>query len=158
MEEDEAQILEELEFIRSLTSSDFVALAAITETRHMADCGRPSWTHALGSLNNRYQHMIIKTGQGLAGLVLRLGRWVELDAAKTYENQSGGDCPIILAEQLRAAAVFPLVTRQTSTIIGLLYIGKRKTDRYEQEELRLVKESLQPLATLMEKRTADKVK
>ena len=144
MAEVDATILVELERLRRLTSSDFIALAPFNE-----HAGRVRWKYALGSRNERYQQMVIKSGQGLAGSVLRHGRWVKLDVSYPHAEQARRDCPVMLSEQLKSAAAFPIKNDSDnphSTIKGLLFIGKRTQHRYEQDEFLAVQESLPALA------------
>ncbi|WP_216651779.1 GAF domain-containing protein [Paenibacillus sp. NEAU-GSW1] len=107
------------------------------------------WKYAIGNSNNRYQHMVVKSGQGLAGAALRLGRWVKLDDTHPKLVQERRECPVMLAEQLQAAAVFPLVINDTSLMSGLLYIGKRTAIGYEEDEIRAAQESLRALMSSM---------
>ncbi|CAN7258578.1 hypothetical protein LJR153_001161 [Paenibacillus sp. LjRoot153] len=141
----DASILEELKLLRSLTSSDFIALAPLQE-----HAGRNCWKYVMGNSNDRYQQMVIKVGLGLAGSALRLGRWVKLDDMHPRINQERLNCPLMLAEQLQTAAAFPLVTNSSSQIKGLLFIGKREHPRFERNELLAVHDKIYTLASLLE--------
>ena len=55
MAEGDANIIEELEHLRSLTSSDFIALAPLNDHARLV-----RWKYALGSRNERYQQMVIR--------------------------------------------------------------------------------------------------
>lgn len=150
----DAIIIEELERLRSLTSSDFIALAPLHDKAE-----RIRWKYASGSRNERYQQMVIKSGQGLAGSVLRLGRWVKLDDSHPDSDQVRRSCPVLLAEQLQTAAVFPILTDSDNLLIkGLLFIGKRAQPRYAQAELLVVQEGLHTLAGYLKDNTGEIVK
>ncbi|KRE45939.1 GAF domain-containing protein [Paenibacillus sp. Soil724D2] len=150
----DAIIIEELERLRSLTSSDFIALAPLHDNAQ-----RIRWKYASGSRNERYRQMVIKSGQGLAGSVLRLGRWVKLDDSHPDSDQVRRSCPVLLAEQLQTAAVFPILTESDNLLIkGLLFIGKRAQPRYAQAELLAVQEVLPKLAWYLKEITGEKVK
>ncbi|NQX62977.1 GAF domain-containing protein [Paenibacillus qinlingensis] len=141
---DDATLLRELERLRSLTSCDFVAIAPLHE--HAA---RIRWQYVIGNSNHRYQQMVIKKGQGLAGSALRLGRCVKLDDTYPQHHQERLHCPLMLAEQLQAAAVFPLVPNASSQIKGLLFIGKREQTRFEHGELLAVQENIDTLVSYL---------
>lgn len=141
----DASILEELKLLRSLTSSDFITLAPL-----QGHAGRNCWKYVLGNSNDRYQQMVIKVGLGLAGSALRLGRWVKLDDTHPKISQERLNCPLMLAEQLKTAAVFPLVTNSSSQIKGLLFIGKREQTRYERYEFLAVQDKIYTLASYLE--------
>ncbi|MDD9266763.1 hypothetical protein ACFPES_06925 [Paenibacillus sp. GCM10023248] len=146
MADGDAEIIEELERLRSLTSSDFIALAPLNGN---VNAHNIRWKYAIGFRNKRYQQMVIKSGQGLAGSSLRLGRWVKVDDTHSDADAVRRSCPVILAEQLQTAAVFPILTdsdHPRSWIRGLLFIGKRAQLRYEQEEILAVQEKLHVLA------------
>ncbi|MCY9667039.1 GAF domain-containing protein [Paenibacillus alginolyticus] len=147
----DANIIEELERLRSLTSSDFIALAPLHDKAE-----RIRWRYASGSRNERYQQMVIKSGQGLAGSVLRLGRWVKLDDSHPDSDQVRRSCPVLLAEQLQTAAVFPILTDSDNLLIkGLLFIGKRTQPRYTEAELLVVQEGLPTLAWYLKENTGE---
>ncbi|NOU64605.1 GAF domain-containing protein [Paenibacillus sp. LMG 31461] len=141
---DDTTLLTELERLRSLTSCDFVAIAPLQE-----HTGRNRWQYVIGNSNDRYQQMVIKKGQGLAGTALRLGRWVKLDGSHPNRQQERLHCPLMLAEQLQAAAVFPLVPNASSQIKGLLFIGKREQTRFEHGELLAVQDTLNTLTSYL---------
>ena len=95
-------------------------------------------------------------GQGLAGSVLRLGRWVKFDDTHPRTDQAQRDCPVMLSEQLKAAAAFPIksdLSNTNSMIKGLIFIGKRTGQGYVQDDFLAVQESLRTLAGYLEENT-----
>lgn len=148
MADGKANIIEELERLRDLTSSDFVALAPFIE-----NTARMRWKYVVGNSNDRFQQMVIKIGQGLAGAALRLGRWVKIDDTHSRVVQERRECPVMLAEQLQSAVVFPLITPPNSKLRGLLFIGKRMKPRYEENEISAAQEVLEMLVLCMEENT-----
>nr|WP_275691007.1 GAF domain-containing protein [Paenibacillus aceris] len=134
--------------MRNLTSSDFIALAPLPD-----DTGRSYWKYAVGNRNDRYQQMVIKKvglGLGLAGAVLRLGRWAKLDDTNPRINQERLHCPVMLAERLQSAVAFPLVASSSQRIIGLLYIGKREQTGFDASEIEAVLERIHTVASFIE--------
>jgi nitrogen regulatory protein A len=140
-------LLEAMRLLLDLTSSDFIALAPFIDKAVPL-----RWKYALGNSNGRYQHMVIKTGQGLAGAALRLGRWVKLDGNHPRFDLQKSECPVMLAEQLRAAAVFPLIQAPNAGISGLLFIGRRTGNGYEEGEIRTIEKALGMLLSYLEEK------
>jgi nitrogen regulatory protein A len=140
-----ASLISELELLRSMTSSDFIALAPLPDNAEPI-----RWKYARGNSNNRYQQMVIKKSIGLAGTALRLGRWVKLDETNPRYRQEKSECPVMLAEQLQTAAVFPLTASPGSQMKGLLFIGKRVLAGYEPSELLAVQEKINALASYLQ--------
>jgi nitrogen regulatory protein A len=114
----------ELDQLRKVTSSDFSGIAWIDERDN-----RIRWLYASGNLNERYKKLALKPGRGLAGMVIKLGRPLVIDA-KTLEVEilrMQHDYPIMLVEQLRCFIAVP-ITIHIETL-GVLIIGHR-TERF----------------------------
>lgn len=131
----EASILHVLERLRSLTSSDFIAWAPVT-----GQLKSIRWKYALGSRNDRIQHMRIKKGYGLAGAAVKLERMITLDDTHSDADWLRQHCPVMLAEHLHTAAAIPV--KHSAVLTGLLYIGKRTPPGYREEELNEVSSML----------------
>ncbi|NEW04855.1 GAF domain-containing protein [Paenibacillus sp. SYP-B3998] len=145
------ELKEELERLRGLTSSDFIALAPFHEQDQ-----RFRWTYVTGNRNDRNQHMTIKVGQGLSGSVLRFGRWVKVDDTNPDAERARLECPLMLAEHLRAAAAFPIYVE--TVVKGILYIGKRSHTTFQQEEVEEITAAISKLAVGLAKRIHEHVK
>ncbi|MNQ90320.1 hypothetical protein D3C85_1056560 [compost metagenome] len=135
----------EMELLRSLTSCDFIAVAPLQDNK-----ASNGWIYALGNENERFQHMTIKIGVGLAGAALRYGREVKLDDTHPRMSQERLNCPVMLAEHLQTAAVFPIRDHDSPLIKGLLYIGKRQQARFDPDELLAVQDKINRIASLLE--------
>lgn len=144
----QVNIMDVLTRLRDMTSSDFVALAPFVDQP-----ARRRWMYILGNKNDRCQQMVIKMGEGLAGVALRLGRWVKLDAANPRAVEERRECPVMLAEQLQTAAAFPLIMGpSTSTgMKGLLFIGRRTDQSYEENDIKAILDNLERLVTYIER-------
>lgn len=141
----QVNIMDDLAQLRELTSSDFIALAPFVDQP-----AHRRWIYIVGNRSDRCQQMVIKMGQGLAGTALRLGRWVKLDVTNPRVVQERRECPVMLAEQLQTAAVFPLMNRHSSVMKGLLFIGRRSDHRYEEKDIKAILESLERLVICMD--------
>lgn len=138
-------LMEALQRLLRDTSSDFAALAPMETAKP-----RIQWAMACGNRNERYAHMVVKTGQGLAGEALRHGRWVKLDESDGDEASKRLRCPLMLAEQLLAAAVFPIPgSKESAQPLGLVYVGRRQSGRYSPSDMAAIEEKVRELACIL---------
>ncbi|MEW9701462.1 GAF domain-containing protein [Paenibacillus sp. SI8] len=136
------QLMQALEGLRALTSSDFAALARLHDPQQ-----RFRWTYVTGNQNDRNKHMTIKVGQGLSGSVLRFGRWAKLDDGSSDRDWARLECPLMLAEQLKTAAAFPIYLE--SAITGILFLGKRTQSVYQPDEIDHAQEAIPTFAMFL---------
>jgi nitrogen regulatory protein A len=107
-----------LQALRTEAGSDVAALA------WRDDAGRGiRWISASGNRNERYKHMLLKPGRGLTGIVFRIGQPVLFDSAVPEYQVMRHEYPIILSEQLQAAALLPV--KIGSETCGVLLLGSR---------------------------------
>ncbi|MGG1517843.1 hypothetical protein ABE504_20675 [Paenibacillus oryzisoli] len=138
-------LMEALQSVQRAAASDFAALAPITG-------GQPriQWKMAAGNRNERYAHMVVKAGQGLAGEVLRHGKWAKLDEGGALAAGQLLRCPLMLAEQLLAAAVFPIPDPGGSAQpLGLVYVGRRQADSYTPNDVAKIEAILPEFACIL---------
>ncbi|UJF33844.1 GAF domain-containing protein [Paenibacillus hexagrammi] len=145
MANNQAELTDYLDQLRRLSSSDFAALASFIDP-----LSPKRWNYAWGNTNERYLQMMIKPGQGLGGTALRTCRWVKLDDTTSNAAKARGECPLMLAERLQAAAAFPIKEEGSLEILGLLYIGKRNHSRYEDNETKPIQENIGKLLRYMQ--------
>ncbi|MCZ8518181.1 MULTISPECIES: GAF domain-containing protein [Paenibacillus] len=117
------KIQELFDRLRTETGSDFVGIA-VTDGSHRQ--GR--WIGASGSQNDRYRHMVLKPGRGLAGTALLTARSVTGRAGSRQRASGDADCPLMLAEGLSSAAAVPI--RHLGRMLGVLYVGMRQEHEY----------------------------
>jgi nitrogen regulatory protein A len=122
-------VMEELERIRGLTFCD---LAALAWAEHAGN--RMKWVSASGHLNDRYKKMIVKPGQGVSGMAIRLGRPFIMDDTPAHSDRLSTECPMMLAEQLVSALAIPL-SKGKGDIRGILLLGKRKDACFSKDSL-----------------------
>jgi len=129
---DDHHIKSELELLSKHISSDLAAIALIDQDN------RIRWRYMYGNMNDRYRHMVMKPGFGLAGQVFRFGRTVIVDPMHVYTEKIRDQLPIMLSEQLLVAFAVPLNLDQR--IIGVLLVGDRQEKSYNIEEVRHVEQ------------------
>jgi nitrogen regulatory protein A len=127
------EIQDELDSLCKITTSDFSGLAWIDQHD-----SRIRWLYASGNSNERFKRLALKSGRGLAGLVLKLGRPIIVDAGMTELELSRVqyDYPIMLVEHLLAAIAVPITIHDETR--GVLLIGNRSDRYYEENDLHLI--------------------
>jgi nitrogen regulatory protein A len=137
------EIQYELDQLRSVTSSDFSGLAWIEHHD-----SRIRWLYASGNSNERYKKLALKPGRGLAGLVIKLGRNVIVDAAMQNLERLRQDYSIMLVEQLLSVIAVPITIRFETC--GVLLIGERTERFYEKNDLYLITNLADRIALLLQ--------
>jgi nitrogen regulatory protein A len=127
------EIQDELDSLCKITTSDFSGLAWIDQHD-----SRIRWLYASGNSSERYKRLALKSGRGLAGLVLKLGRPIIIDAGTTVLELARiqYDYPIMLVEHLHTAIAIPICLNNETR--GVLLIGNRTDRLYEENDLQLV--------------------
>ncbi|WP_210470602.1 GAF domain-containing protein [Sporosarcina sp. 6E9] len=120
----------EIEKIKEAFNFDLVALALV----HPSD-GRftSRWEYVTGNKSNRYKRIILQTGKGVAGVVLKTGKPLLMSDVKTLISE--GDMfnyPIIVAEELTSFGAIPLY--KYNRVKGVLLVAFRD-DNVLSEEL-----------------------
>lgn len=138
-------IQNELDSLCKLTASDFSGLAWINQQD-----SRIRWLYASGNSNERYKRLAQKPGRGLAGLVLKLGRPIIIDASMTDSELSRiqHNYPIMLVEQLHAALAVPITLHDETG--GVLLIGNRTERYYEENDLQIVSNLIKRFESLLQ--------
>ncbi|TMV48098.1 GAF domain-containing protein [Paenibacillus mesophilus] len=127
-----AEMVKRLELLRERTLSDFAAVAA---TGHDAD-RMIRWICGSGNANERFMHMKEKAGMGIAGWVVRHGRPLVIRGTEPDAEKRRRDYPIMLAENLLAAAAIPI--RSGAAVAGVLLVGSRTARDYTSADLALL--------------------
>lgn len=112
---------EELNYIRNHYGVDFVGLAMTSEG---SDHFHIKWQYVSGNLNHRYQNIVLRSGKGIAGVVIKSGKPIEVhDLTETpYYNQAF-NYPIVQSEQLTSLLAIPLWKK--FRVCGVLLLGQR---------------------------------
>ncbi|MFF2480199.1 GAF domain-containing protein [Paenibacillus sp. NPDC058071] len=118
------------------------------------DGRRLAWIWTRGSVSGRTLHMAQLKGKGLANVALRSGSLIYCDRslAETERERLRNEDPVMLAEQLRAAAAVTIKKNGKAT--GVFMAGSREERSFTEEELR----NVQQLASYIEEqwRTEEK--
>ncbi|RUT28981.1 GAF domain-containing protein [Paenibacillus zeisoli] len=132
-----------LDSLRARTGSDFSGLLLMDNP----DAGL-RWNFVSGNRSIRSKQIILRPGQGLPGLVMRLGRRVILDDSIPDIRKLRFDNPIMLAENLHAVAVIPILKERD--ILGLLMIGSRKPTLYSSQLIEMIEQEAEMLSPVIE--------
>jgi nitrogen regulatory protein A len=143
--EENQEIQDELDSLCKITSSDFSGIAWIDQHD-----SRIRWLYASGNSNERFKRLALKSGRGLAGLVLKLGRPIIIDAGMTdFElSRVQYDYPIMLVEHLHAALAVPIKVHAETR--GVLLIGSRSDRYYEENDLHLISNLIEAFELLLQ--------
>jgi nitrogen regulatory protein A len=138
-------IQDELDSLCKITTSDFSGLAWIDQHD-----SRIRWLYVSGNSNERYKRLAQKLGRGLAGLVLRLGRPIIIDAVTNDKELSRlqHDYPIMLVEHLHTALAVPIKLQDETR--GVLLIGNRSDRYYEENDLNLISNLIERFELLLQ--------
>lgn len=140
----EKELNGQLQVVRTALTSDFSALACIDkENRHIY------WKCAYGNQNDRYQLLVEKAGQGLAGLVVRQGSYVKIDDSNHNLKEKQLKYPLMIAEHLKAAIAVPIKVDQK--ICGVLLVGDRSERVYTKQDIEKVIKATEQIAVLQKK-------
>ncbi|CAG7641779.1 hypothetical protein PAESOLCIP111_04268 [Paenibacillus solanacearum] len=136
------QLTNELERFCQTTSSHFAALSLA-----VPDEQRLRWLYAYGNRNERYKRMGVKPGAGPDGMALRTGKPALWDEQTGLNGKAAGECPLLTAEKLQAAAAIPLIDGHE--IAGLLLIARRTPEAYTNQDLIRLQEQLPYLSDIL---------
>lgn len=114
-------------------SSDFVALALYDSMNQEF-----RWRLAIGSLNNRYEGIVVRRGKGVCGNVLKTKREVLISAFPEEIEDDPLNYPIMVVENLKSAMAIPLFFDAQS--LGVLLVGQRVNRIYKEDEVHRLKE------------------
>lgn len=86
-----------------------------------------TWQYVAGNRGEQFRKIILRSGIGIAGLVVRTGKpfWNNALQNATYTDVLY--TPIAQAECLTSAAAIPIVTTEFRLVTGVLLAGYRST-------------------------------
>jgi nitrogen regulatory protein A len=129
--------------LRGLLSCEFAGLA-------WSENNIVRWKVVSGNRNDRYRKIILRSGKGIAGQVLRSGRPMTVDCTECKFQYDMKDFPIMLAEGLMSAAAVPVTLN--NKVLGILLVGNRSPRTYLSHEIELVSSFAEQLGSLMQTR------
>ncbi|NBD27878.1 GAF domain-containing protein [Paenibacillus glycinis] len=138
------QIQHELITVRIETSSDYCALAL-----QEYEPTRIRWAFVCGNQSQRYKDLLIRPNHDIAGLVIKLGRSVRVDAAMGIAERTRllHEYAIMSVEHLKSALAVPITI--CSEAQGALLIGDRCDRIYEKIDMTLITEAANRLNAML---------
>lgn len=97
------------------------------------------WRLAVGSLNNRYTSIVVRSGKGIAGRTLKTKREFIITNFPEELQDEALEFPILIVEELKSAVAVPLLLQ--SQMIGVLLIGQRTCRRFDTVEIESIKDA-----------------
>ncbi|WP_323704074.1 nitrate respiration regulation accessory nitrate sensor NreA [Mammaliicoccus sp. Dog046] len=118
----EFKFQEQLNHIRETYGFDFVGLAMSSEE---SDSFHIKWRYVSGNLNQRYKNIVLRSGRGIAGIVIKSGKAMTITDVKEspYYDQLF-NYPIIQSEQLTSLIALPLWKQ--NRVCGVILLGQRQ--------------------------------
>lgn len=118
---DDFNFQEKLDQIRNKYDFDFAGIAMALDTNLSSHI---KWQYVSGNLNHRYKNIVLRSGRGIAGIVIKSGKQITIQdmTNSPYQDQLF-NYPIIQSEQLTALVAMPL-WRQ-NRVCGVLLFGQR---------------------------------
>ncbi len=91
------------------------------------------WVFVAGNQNEKFRNIVLRSGIGIAGLVIRTGKpfWDNHLQAATFASEQYS--PIAKCESLVSAAAVPVFSPETHLVSGVLLAGYR-TDHLVSDE------------------------
>ncbi|MNW25984.1 hypothetical protein D3C74_27420 [compost metagenome] len=129
------ELCKELELLRDSISSDVVAVAWIDQGDSYF-----RWRYVTGCRSERYRRISFKSGYGVAGTAIRLGRTVTANPLVPGASRLRQECALMLAEQLHSAVAIPLHDDSTPLPQGVLLVGNRSARIFLPQELAMTEE------------------
>ncbi|MBM7570955.1 GAF domain-containing protein [Aquibacillus albus] len=128
--------LAECKNLHKRISCDFIGVAL--QKFHHPDV---NWPYVCGNTNEKYKHVTVRYGKGIAGKVIATGS--DMLISHFPENILGKstDYPIMLAERLVSAYAVPI--RVNGVPKGSLLIGYRKEHPIDGDQFYKVKEAVE---------------
>lgn len=136
-------ISQHLEGLCRIVSGDFSALAVVEP-----DGKQVRWRYAYGNRTERYKQMTLKPGLGAAGIALRTGRPAVWEESAASSAGNSAVIPMMVAEQLRCAAAFPVTVN--GSIGAVLLIARRSPHSFTGDEMTLIQDKLPDLLILLQ--------
>ncbi|MEC1720513.1 GAF domain-containing protein [Schinkia azotoformans] len=96
------------------------------------------WRLAVGSLNQRYTSIVVRSGKGIAGRTLKTKREFIITRFPEELQDEAIEFPILIIEELKSAVAVPLLLQ--NQMIGVLLIGQRSYREFGPNEVSRIKE------------------
>lgn len=95
------------------------------------------WRLAVGSLNNRYTSIVVRSGRGIAGHTLKTAREMIINRFPEDVQDEALEYPILIVEELKSAVAIPMQLQ--SQQMGVLLIGQRTYRNFDETVIQRMK-------------------
>ncbi|MFD1418078.1 GAF domain-containing protein [Companilactobacillus keshanensis] len=112
---------------------DFVGVALqSTKSPHLI-----KWKFVAGNTNEKFRKIVLRSGIGIAGLVVRTGKPFWDNDLNRYEYSDEMYTPIAKSELLQSAVAVPIISPLTKLVRGVLLAGYRSNNKQVSEQTAL---------------------
>ena len=130
----------EIESLRDVFEFDFIGLSLIQAADQRFE---HKWTYVSGNLSDRYKRIVLQSGKGVAGNVIKTGKptLVE-DVEQGFSADELFNYPIVVAEKLCSYGAIPLF--KNNRVQGVLLVAYRENRRLTPQQFKEFKDALGP--------------
>lgn len=116
---------QEIEQLRTVFGFDFIGLALQQSAVQRFEL---KWTHVSGNLSDRYKRIVLQSGKGVAGNVIKTGKPSLVEDVKiSLSADELFNYPIVVAEKLTSFGAIPLF--KNNRVQGVLLVAYRDERR-----------------------------
>lgn len=109
---------------------DFVGIALqSTQSPHLI-----KWEFVAGNTNEKFRKIVLRSGIGIAGLVVRTGKPFWDNNLDHYQYSDEMYTPIAKSESLQSAIAVPIISPLTKLVRGVLLAGYRFDNKKVSEQ------------------------
>ncbi|MBB6454033.1 GAF domain-containing protein [Salirhabdus euzebyi] len=106
-----------------------------------------NWPFVCGNRNEKYKHLLVRYGKGIAGKVIASGSPMTINSFPENILGKTTDYPIMIAEKLISAYAVPLFWEGKPK--GALLIGYRSKHNFTTEEINTVRDGAKKVEALL---------
>lgn len=129
---------EAMKQIKNQYDFDLVALALVQSAKYSFVL---KWAHILGNKSERYRRIVLQTGKGIAGTVLKTGKPMRMSSVELELHKADlYNYPIIVSESLTSFGAMPLF--QEGRVNGVMLVAFRDKRVVTPELFKEVKQSI----------------
>lgn len=86
-----------------------------------------TWQYVAGNQSEQFRNIVLRSGIGIAGLVVRTGKPFWKNALRATSYSDALYTPIAASGSLTAAAAIPILATPFRLVVGVLLVGYRST-------------------------------
>lgn len=135
------RMLSELCAIRESIYGEFAALAL-----GVGDGRMFRWILVSGSQRERSEKMSFRTGRGVGGQAIRIGRTMIWNPTDPQLDLMRRECPLMMAERLKSAVTAPVVVQMETR--GVILVGSRTGRLFTDNDMAAVAQAARRIGDL----------